>query len=70
MNKYYITVAQSQPHGPGYFTVNAEDENKARQLTFKALGDRWCSSYLEFADVHPLDRIYRGNINKDFPGEL
>jgi len=69
MNTYYITVAEDQPHGPGYFTVNAEDEWQARELTHKALNGRWRSTYDRFEDVHPLDRIFRGNINIDFPEE-
>ena len=65
MNLFYMTVGSGQPYYPGYFVAHAVNENDARQMTYKALNGRWCSTYDSLDKVHPLDRIYRGDIYKD-----
>ena len=62
MNQYFMTLGSGQPYYPGYFIAYARDENEARFLTSKALNNLWCGTYEKFEDLHPFDRIYRGDI--------
>ena len=62
MKEFYITLRCGQPYYPGYFIVHAENELSARAMAFKHLNGKWCSTYEKMEDVHPLDRIYRGDI--------
>jgi hypothetical protein len=62
MKKFYMTLGLGQRHFPGYFVVKTDDEHQARLATSKALNRCWCGTYEELEDVHPADRIYRGEI--------
>jgi hypothetical protein len=63
--KFYMTLGSGQPHYPGYFIAIAANEYSARLLTSNALNERWCSTYEEFDEIHPMDRIYRGEITEN-----
>lgn len=65
---FYMTLGIGQPYYPGYFEVDTENENQARAVTAKALNRRWCGTYEKLEDVHPWNKICRGEIT--LGGEL
>jgi hypothetical protein len=64
--KFYMTLGDGQPYYPGYFVCIADDENEARQLTSDCLDNRWCGTYESLSQVHPMDRLQRGYITKEY----
>ena len=63
---FYATFGHGQPSFPGYLRVHVtaateeEAENEARRRVSEATNNRWCGLYKSLDDVHPLDRVFRG----------
>jgi hypothetical protein len=64
--KFYMTLGSGQPYYPGYFVCIADNELEARQLTSAVLNSRWCGTYDALDKVHPMDRLQRGYITKEY----
>jgi hypothetical protein len=66
MNSFFITIGSGMPHGSGYWEIQAETEDQARELAFKHCPDgRWSFLYHRLEDVHKLDRTKHGTITEN-----